>query len=167
VNVELFPEALLAPEEVPDERYTPRVYFGPLDAKYGFTVDVCATRESAKCPRFYTIASDGLRQPWECERVFCNPPYSDIRPWVLKAWSSLAELVLMVLPNNRQEQAWWQDLVEPWRDRDVVPKALGPMRLRTYYPPSRWRFGFPGNPEGVRVGSPNFGVVLLEWRRAL
>lgn len=161
-QLELLPEALLHPELVPDERYTPRCYFDPLNSKYRFTLDVCATPESAKLPRYFTKAENGLAQSWAGERCFCNPEYSNIPPWILQARESKAELVLMVLPNNRQEQPWWQELVEPWRDSGHT--YLG-MRLRTFYPPSRWRFGFPGNPEGVGVGSPNFGVVLLLWER--
>jgi phage N-6-adenine-methyltransferase len=54
---------------------TPQVLFDQLDWIYGgFTLDPCATAESAKCPRFYTRSDDGLSQPWT-GKVFMNPPY--------------------------------------------------------------------------------------------
>lgn len=163
-NGDLFPDAQLEPELEPDERYTPAGYFLPLHRRYCFTLDVCATAESAKLPRYFTAQQDALVQSWAGERCFCNPPYSDIEPWLRKAWGSAAELVLMVLPNNRQEQPWWQTQVEQYRDRPHLERHG--LFLRTFYPPGRWKFGFPGNPEGVGVGSPNFGVVLLLWERA-
>ena len=43
---------------------TPPGLFARLDARYGFTLDACATPQNAKCPRFYTVEDDGLKQPW-------------------------------------------------------------------------------------------------------
>ena len=37
----------------------PRWLFDELDAKFGFTLDVCATAENAKCERYFTRADDG------------------------------------------------------------------------------------------------------------
>lgn len=54
---------------------TPPEVFAPLEAEFGFTLDPCATRENAKCARYYTEANDGLVQDWRSERVFMNPPY--------------------------------------------------------------------------------------------
>lgn len=43
---------------------TPRLYFEMLDAIYHFDLDVCATKENAKCNRFFTKEEDGLKQKW-------------------------------------------------------------------------------------------------------
>jgi hypothetical protein len=48
---------------------TPDDAFGALDVEFGFEIDVCATTESAKCPHFYSLDQDGLKQPW---RVFAG-----------------------------------------------------------------------------------------------
>ena len=72
-------------DEDPDENYTPDKDFAPLYAEFQFTLDPCATAESAKCPKFYTKAQDGLAQSWRGERVWMNPPYSRIAPWLGKA----------------------------------------------------------------------------------
>jgi site-specific DNA-methyltransferase (adenine-specific) len=66
---------------------TPQWLFEELAWIYGgFTLDPCATRENAKCERFFTRSEDGLAQPWD-GKVFCNPPYDrNIGKWVRKAF---------------------------------------------------------------------------------
>lgn len=122
-----------------DDRATVAGVFDPLDARFGpFTVDVAAAAHNTKCARWYGIADDGLAQDWSGERVWCNPPYSSIAPWIRKAWASpAAEVIVMLLPANRTEQSWWRDLVEPYRDRVGSP-------LRTEFIPGRLRFLAPG-----------------------
>jgi phage N-6-adenine-methyltransferase len=144
-----------------DDRGTTPDLFLPLDRRFGgFTVDVAAASHNTKCARFYSVAVNGLAQPWAGERVWCNPPYSDIEPWVRKAWFEMSagcELVVMLLPANRTEQGWWQDLVEPYRDR---PGSL----LRVEFLRGRHRFLAPGQ---RRIGPgerPPFGCVLLVWQ---
>jgi phage N-6-adenine-methyltransferase len=149
-----------------DSRATPPDDFARFDARWHFTLDVAATAENAKCPRFYTVEDDGLSQPWAGERVWCNPPFSHIRPWIEKAWNEVrlfpwgglargAPLIVMLLPANRTEQKWWQELVEPARDR---PGAI----LRTEFLPRRIDFIAPGKLRGE--GHTPFGCVLLIWQ---
>lgn len=47
---------------------------------------------------------DGLQLDWNGRRVFCNPPYSEIRPWVEKAVASRA-LTVFVVP-ARHDSKW-------------------------------------------------------------
>lgn len=64
---------------------TPQHVFDALNDEFRFTLDPAATKENAKCPRFYTVEQDGLAQDWSGERVFCNPPYGRvIGQWVEK-----------------------------------------------------------------------------------
>jgi len=53
---------------------TPQELFDVLHAEFGFDLDVCATKETAKCKRFFSPKDDGLSQEW---RGVCwmNPPY--------------------------------------------------------------------------------------------
>lgn len=115
-----------------DDRALPLDEFDKLNRRFGFTVDAAASSENRKCDRFWTVANNGLLQPWAGERVYCNPPYSNIMPWVMKAWSErLAELIVLLLPANRTEQRWWQDGIEPFRDRagSVLTVEFLPGRL--------------------------------------
>lgn len=104
-----------------DDRATTRETFALLHERFRFTVDVAASAHNAKLPRFYSIEDDGLAQSWAGERVWCNPPYSLIEPWIEKAHAETdAELIVLLLPANRTEQGWWQRQVEPFRDRGGV-----------------------------------------------
>lgn len=142
-----------------DDRATTPDLFGPLDARFRFSIDVAASELNTKCERFYSIDDNGLSKCWKNERVWCNPPYSDIGPWIRKAWYEHrhgCELTVMLLPANRTEQAWWQDLIEPYRDRPGSP-------LRVEFLRGRYRFLAPGQ---VKVGAnerPPFGMVLCIW----
>lgn len=68
------------------EWYTPQYLFDQLDREFHFTLDPCATEESAKCKHYYTIEDNGLSKSWGGEIVFCNPPYGrHIDEWIIKA----------------------------------------------------------------------------------
>lgn len=139
-----------------DDRRTPRTLWDPLNERYCFTLDVAASQENALCDRYYTAVEDGLAQSWAGETVWCNPPFSDIRPWVAKTWDDPADIVVMLLPANRTEQGWWQDLVEPFRDNGGI--------LSTKFLQGRLRFDTPpGTYSDPRGNRPPFGCVLLRW----
>ncbi len=145
-----------------DDRGTDQGFFDAQSRRFGglgFTLDVAAAPHNAKCERYYTREDDGLSQPWT-GRVWCNPPYSDCRAWVAKAWESWeegeCELIVMLLPANRVEQGWWQDLVEPFRDRTGQP-------LRVQFLPGRMRFDRPGWEKPAKGDRPPFGCCLLIW----
>ena len=131
-----------------------------MEADHGpFTIDVAASDENAKCDRYYTREDDGLRQPWAGEAVWCNPPYSQIRPWVEKAWAEArsTRVIAMLLPANRTEQGWWHDLVEPYRDKRGSPLTVEFIRGRP-------RFLRPGETEVPPNSRPPFGCCLLIWK---
>jgi len=91
---------------------TPQFLFDMLDEEFGFTLDPCATTESAKCERYYTAGDDGLAQAWE-GTVFVNPPYGrDIGKWVKKSYdeSRNRSTVVMLIP-SRTDTRYWHDYV--------------------------------------------------------
>lgn len=47
-----------------NEWSTPQDLFEELNEEFGFTIDVAATAENAKCERYYTAADNGLKQSW-------------------------------------------------------------------------------------------------------
>jgi phage N-6-adenine-methyltransferase len=148
-----------------DDRATTAEIFGPLDARFGFTIDVAAAEHNTKCERWYDRATDGLAQSWARETVWCNPPYSDIGPWVRKAWSEWHQpprirprAIVMLLPANRTEQDWWQTCVEPYRD---TPRS----RFTVEFLPGRIRFIKAGATEVGPNERPPFGCCLLIWER--
>lgn len=85
-----------------EEWATPQAFFDELNKEFSFTLDPCATKENAKCSRYFTKEIDGLLQSWQGEIVFCNPPYGrDIKKWVEKAHEEVAHgntVVVLLLP---------------------------------------------------------------------
>ena len=147
-----------------DDRRTPRGLFNKLFATYHFTLDAAASKENALCPWVCTKEQNGLVVRWVNDSVWCTPPYSDIEPWLVKAWQEMGagcHSVVMLLPANRCEQGWWQRHVEPYRDggpRDGV-------WLRTRFLAGRLRMPAPGIPIPKKRDRPPFGCVLLTWTK--
>lgn len=162
-----------------DDRGTNAEFMAALEKRFGaFTLDVAAAAHNAKAPKFFTREDDGLALPWSAEksqRIWCNPPYSDCGAWVRKAWAEWNEhrtfftraaqsndtprppsLIVMLLPANRVEQGWWQDQVEPFRDRPGSP-------LRVEFLRGRMRFDRPGWEKPTKGDRPPFGCCLLIW----
>ena len=93
---------------------TPPEVIGPLENEFHFTLDPCCTAETAKAPRFFTEADDGLAQPWAPERVFMNPPYGrEIPKWTQKALSEaqFGALVVGLLPAATDLEWWHRDVL--------------------------------------------------------
>lgn len=127
---------------------TPRGLFNELDAEFGFTLDVCATPDLAKCERFYTPEQNGLTMPWEGS-CWMNPPYSLIEPWTKKAVSSAraGATVVGLLPVRT-------DL--PWFQRDVIGTGA---EIRFI----AGRIRFDGSPFGKGHNAP-FPSMIVVWR---
>ncbi len=47
-----------------EEWGTPQGLFDRLNKEFHFTFDICASKENAKCPRYYTKEEDALKQEW-------------------------------------------------------------------------------------------------------
>lgn len=142
-----------------DDRWTPLHLWIPWNDRWRFTLDAAASKENHLCDRYFTLEEDGLKQSWAGERVWCNPPYSDIRAWVEKAWRETdTEVIVMLLPANRTEQRWWQDLIEPNRDRERPGRSLS-----THFLPRRINFGARDNLGAWSASSAPFGCVLVIW----
>lgn len=74
---------------------TPPEVFNALDMEFKFDFDVCAENQTAQCLDYWTIEDDALSKNWAVagsvfenrmgSYLWCNPPYSKILPWVIKA----------------------------------------------------------------------------------
>lgn len=78
-----------------DAYRTPPAVFAYMDAEFDFQLDVAASRHNALCENYI---DESLNALGDCDwlpdpdngigagnYVWCNPPYSDIGPWVKKA----------------------------------------------------------------------------------
>ena len=136
-----------------DDRRTPPELFARLDREFDFTLDAAASPDNALCERYFALKDDGLVESWAGERVWCNPPYSFLPQWVAKADSETEALVVMLVPANRTEQRWWQDIVEPQRD--------GRGRIETRFLRRRVHYVHPNRRS---QGHAPYASVLLIWR---
>lgn len=131
---------------------TPRWVIEPLDAEFGFDVDVCATASNAKAPSYFSKRENGLLVPrWGApgSNAWMNCPYCQAPLWAAKAWdqSRLAITVVGLFPSNRMEQPWWTEYV-------CRAAEVRPIRKRVSHIP----------PPGVTASSPRFGSAVVIWR---
>jgi site-specific DNA-methyltransferase (adenine-specific) len=101
-----------------DEWSTSQDLFDRCARQYGpFNLDVCATKENAKCARYFTREDDGLERVWDgC--CWMNPPYGRlIGMWIDKAYKSVkfgvSECVVCLLP-ARTDTCWFHDIIQPY-----------------------------------------------------
>lgn len=134
--------------------------FEKLNKRFAFTVDSASSYENRKLPKHWTVKENGLKQSWHGERVYCNPPYSNIEPWVRKAWDETnAHIAVLLLPANRTDQLWWNELIEPFRD---LPHGV----LRVEFMPGRLQFVSPNQTTTGSRNRPRFGCCLcvFDWQ---
>jgi phage N-6-adenine-methyltransferase len=90
---------------------TPQKFFDDLNREFGFTLDVCALPENAKCENYFTPEIDGLKQKWGGS-CYMNPPYGrTIKEWMAKAYAEAqtnADVVVCLVP-ARTDTVWWHE----------------------------------------------------------
>ena len=129
-------EGFNAQTPLSDEWCTPAWLFQALDSEFAFTLDGAATDENSLVRRYSSLANP---IPWDGERVFCNPPYSDIEAFVRLA--PKAAIAVLLLP-VRTDSDWFRLLIE------------GEVELRWFR--KRVRFLQNGQP----MDSPRFASVV-------
>lgn len=87
-----------------NEAGTPPELFAQLQSEYGFTIDVCAVAHNAKLPDYLTPEDDALSCSWAGERVWCNPPFKSIQPFLEHALEP--DVAVFLLP-VRTDRIWW------------------------------------------------------------
>lgn len=85
---------------------TPRYLFDPLHAEFGFTLDGASEPGNGLLEKASTAEAP---LPWDGERVFCNPPWSNIAPFVELA--ATADLAVLLVP-ARTNVKWFHRALE-------------------------------------------------------
>lgn len=90
---------------------TPIELFNKLNNEFHFTLDVCATHFSYKCPKYFTPEENGLIQDWSNDICWMNPPYGkEISLWLKKAYEeSLKGAIVVALIPSRTDTKYWND----------------------------------------------------------
>lgn len=103
---------------------TPQKWFDYLDLEFDFTLDACATAETAKCFEFYTPEENALMQSWAEQRVFMNPPFGrEIGFFMEKAYRECRDhmaLVVCLVP-ARVDTQWWHN----WATKGEIRFPIG------------------------------------------
>lgn len=87
---------------IDDEYETPNELFYSICERYNIIpdLDVAANKNNTKCKRFLT---DGLNRRWIAAAVWCNPPHSMTKEFVIKAWNEWKDHgtpIIMLIPAN-------------------------------------------------------------------
>ena len=123
-----------------DEMFTPKWIFDALDVE--FDLDVASSHNSyvqVPTKKLFTIDDDALSQDWT-GRVWMNPPYSKVTPWINKWINHNNGFCLVPLSSNGK----WVNVL--WESNAAV----------TYLPPN---MSFIGGMDGK--------LVKHRWRCAL
>lgn len=98
-----------------DRWQTPIEVFRALDAEFTFKLDAAADENNALCKAFLSEKTDALKCDWNSDgAIFCNPPYSNIKPWVNKAAEQCRKqkkTIVMLLPSDTST-AWFHEALD-------------------------------------------------------
>lgn len=101
-----------------DEWETPQDLFDSLNKIHKFTLDPCATKQNRKCKKYYSKRDNGLIHSWAGERVFCNPPYSQIKDWVKKCHDEDQAQTVLLVPARTDTKWFHAYIAENYIGRD-------------------------------------------------
>lgn len=150
-----------------DERETPDDLFHQLNERYRFTIDAAASRRNHKVLIYWTRQTDGLKQNWSHQRLWINPPFSNITPWVEKALLFEAALAVLLVP-AWTDRKWFQKIVQAEKTFQSERQTMGSdwvtPSVTLEFLPGRLRFGKPGSREPD--GPAPFGCMLMVFERA-
>lgn len=103
--------------KVTDLWRTPKQVFNALNREFEFVADMAASEENCLIPLHYSESDDSLSFDWAEEInaifpsvrnwVWCNPPYSNPKPWVKKAIESQHNGLGVVLLLNADDSTEW------------------------------------------------------------
>lgn len=97
---------------------TPSDFWKAIAREYGPTIDVCARANNAKCLEFISPEEDALAEgtSWLSAKhrvAWCNPGFSNPRPWIEKAISEIVrfnsrDATVLVLGLVSPSAEWWR-----------------------------------------------------------
>ena len=97
-----------------DEYETPDYLIAELAQQYGIfpKLDVACIPSNQKCK--YSL-TDGLNEEWDHGDVWCNPPHSLTKEFVLKAdeqWEKHGINIMMIIPANSVTTNYFADVID-------------------------------------------------------
>ena len=135
-------------ESIKDLWESPKFIINNLDLEFDFTTDVAASDANAWFREYITESDNALEQEWGL-RNYCNPPYSDIKPWVEKSITEhqKGKTVVMLVPADTSVK-WFKLAYESCNEVRFISGRLAFINSETQKP----------------VNGNNKGSVLFIWR---
>lgn len=136
------------PAVIKDLWQTPKALFDRLNCEFNFTGDVAASEANSLCGKFYTESDDAINKKWFYSN-WCNPPYSNIRPWVNKAIEQHKDgkTVVMLVPSDTSVK-WFKEAYESCNEVRFISGRISFINADTQKP----------------VNGNNKGSVIFIWR---
>jgi phage N-6-adenine-methyltransferase len=144
-----------------DEARTPPCLFKNLDNRFHFDLDVACTKENclSRNGYGYTSGDNALIQDWtrfmmdngeEASSFFCNPPYSNPAPFIVKSYieSLKGATVVMLLPSDTSTKSFHEYCMKASEIIFLHPRVIF------------------NNPDGTPIkGSPKFGSMVVVFKQ--
>lgn len=103
---------------------TPPEVYQNLNREFDFIADMAASHENALHNYYFTEKDDSFSFEWAEKLkvhirpfgpsfVWCNPPYSNPKPWVKKALEAQADGLGVVMLLNADDSTEWFKIAEP------------------------------------------------------
>ncbi|MGF1727032.1 phage N-6-adenine-methyltransferase [Photobacterium nomapromontoriensis] len=140
------------PPEHRDLWRTPPPVFNYFNRKFAFSADIAASAENTLCKHFYSEENSALDQDWDVpplSYVWCNPPYSNIGPWVKQTASQNKRGIgcVMLVPAD-QSVGWFKTAIQTAAQNIIVTGG---------------RLAFISAATGMPVSGNNKGSQALIW----
>lgn len=113
-----------------DAYQTPPELFAALNAEFNFKVDVASSAGNKLCEIYIDEALNALQCDWlpdpdngitEWHFCWCNPPYSDIGPWVGKAAEQATKGVgTVMLVMMDQSVGWYKEAIKTCQEVRLI-----------------------------------------------
>lgn len=129
---------------------TPVSLYRGIDAEFHFIIDVAAASYNHLAPLYIDKQMNALGDAvWPAVPCWCNPPYSNIMPWIIKAAEAARHgaTVVMLVPADTSVK-WFK---KAWGTASEVRFISG-------------RISFIDAVTGMPVDGNNKGSVLIIWR---
>lgn len=139
------------PVNIKDSWQTPEEIFNKLNDEFRFTKDVAASHENALCNSYLTESEheSAFDNDWGSVN-WCNPPYSDITPWINEAvwwYENRNRTTVMLVPADTSVK-WFKLAYESCNEVRFISGRISFINADTQKP----------------VNGNNKGSVLFIWR---
>lgn len=138
---------------------TPKWLFDELDSEFDFVIDLCATRDNTKKLDFCEDYLDYVASEQQYQCAFMNPPYSNPKPFIVKAWEDSKYHKIVILVPNTIKTCKYIDILDENAGQGTFRKWKRGVEIRDLS--RRTRFTHPHK----QSSSPSFGCMLIVMDR--